>query len=110
GEAPHLAQPPVQQLGERLRALDRERLHDVRVEEPALVLPALRELADALAAGDREERHVIRRRGAPRRDEVGETEALARRLAREREALGLLMAGPIEDDRVPLGLRREELV
>src|SRR6185503_19207883 len=56
GEAPHLAQALVEELRERLRALDRERLDDVGVEEAALRFPSLRELAHALAARDREER------------------------------------------------------
>src|SRR5205814_9126447 len=44
-----------------------------------------------------------------RRTEVGQAEALARRLAREGEALDHLVARSVEQDGVALRLRREEL-
>src|SRR5438093_938850 len=110
GEAPHLAQPPMEQLRERLGALDRERLDDVRVEETALGLPALGDVAHARTAADGEERRVVGETGAARRHEVGQAEPFARRLAGEGERLDHATVRAVEEDRLALGLRREELV
>ena len=110
GEAPHLAEPAMEQLGQPLRALDRERLQDVGVEETALGLPALRQLPHARTTGRDEEGHVVRGPGAPRRDEIRETESLARGLARKGERLDHAPVGTEEDDGIALGLHGEELV
>src|SRR3989442_6545625 len=53
-----------------------------------------------------EEGDVVGDTRRARRDEVGQTEALARRLAREGEALDHLVPGPVEEDRVALRLGR----
>src|SRR5207245_2490190 len=86
------------------------RLQDVGVEETALGLPALRQLPHARTTGRDEEGHVVRGPGAPRRDEIRETESLARGLARKGERLDHAPVGTEEDDGIALGLHGEALV
>ena len=59
GEAPILANPPVQPLRRAFGRFDGQRLNGVRFEELARLLPLLGPLADARAGRDHEQRQVV---------------------------------------------------
>src|SRR3989441_1960872 len=104
---PERAQTRVQHLGERLRALDRERREGVRPDVLAPVLPPGGELPHALTTCQGEEGdevvHVVP-------EVIGETETLAGRLPGELEARELAPPRVEDDHRVAGGARPEPAI